>query len=438
MGFFLLIWSLILMAPYVSGTKVCIIGAGIGGAATAFFLAKQPSAVEVVVVERSARVGGRLKSISFQGSRINLGGDAWAAVNENMMELQRVLQIPLDTSDYAGNGQSAVWNGSAFFPTSKFEPITDLEMAAEIELLRLRLEENYRHLSSFSSIEEYVAAGLKSYVMESASRFAQRLRINPYFQQILWEPLTRTIYDQSLNMTLFSAMVALISTERAYSAAGGNDRFVEALLNASGATVLLNRQVSSISQAGDLVDANGNFILGACNFVVLAAPLEMAGLANVANETLPPHRFYHHWWVTLVAADGLNPAYFGLSNSSQVPDSILTTQSASLTTPWTMCSVMAKGLGAAKIYKCFSNEDVSSEIPQLFLGVSETFVQYWPQTFPQLVPGVDSFQPIQLTSAASGSIPVLYLNTMESVAVAMEGSVIAGKNAAKLIKSRIH
>ncbi len=68
---------------------VLVVGAGIGGASTAYYL--RGAAASVTVAERLPRIGGRLLSTTFHGSRVNLGGDAWADANEYMLELRRYL-----------------------------------------------------------------------------------------------------------------------------------------------------------------------------------------------------------------------------------------------------------------------------------------------------------------------------------------------------------
>lgn len=110
-------------------------------------------------------------------------------------------------------------------------------------------------------------------------------------------------------------------------------------------------------------------------------------------------------------------------------------------------------VSGAKIYKLFSNVDVSSLLSQIFIDVSDSHVQVsvfrsqqlksiyfgisppfgflcqaWPYTFPELIPTIN-FQPIILAQN------LYYLNTMESVASAMEASVISGRNTAQLIIS---
>lgn len=92
------------------------------------------------------------------------------------------------------------------------------------------------------------------------------------------------------------------------------------------------------------------------------------------------------------------------------------------------------------IYKIFANAAIDEDTlrHKIFLNVTETHTQYWPFTFLDLTP-----PPAASISAGSSSgagyqpltlFPrVLYLSPIESVASAMECSVIAGRNAAMLL-----
>ena len=78
------------------GGRVAVVGAGIGGAAASYYVAQmlagagQPDPT-IVVFERGAEVGGRLKHIEFgaPGKRVKVevGGAAWASCNRYMSEL---------------------------------------------------------------------------------------------------------------------------------------------------------------------------------------------------------------------------------------------------------------------------------------------------------------------------------------------------------------
>merc|ERR1719174_2478293 len=176
--------------------------------------------------------------------------------------------------------------------------------------------------------------------------------------------------------------------------------------------------------------------------VVLAAPWEFS------NLTLPPQavaalgtpRAYRHWFVTVVCArGGLAPEFFGYPASHNLSwvQNVLTTQNTSSSVPFNVVQLETTPLADGSAYwKLFSNADVTSHLDHIFRGVfeNETVVQHWPYTFPLLHPvsastpsGYQSLEPMQ---------NFFYLNAIESVSTAMECSVLAGRNAALLMKQR--
>jgi hypothetical protein len=194
--------------------------------------------------------------------RVDVGGDAWTTANENMMQLMKELPIEVWNDNFSGNGLTAVFDGKTLFPASKFEPILELEVAVLLERFKLHLRENYRAFeqSSFSRIEDYLSkGGLASFLKESSRSYANRLAFGSFFAQFQWEPLTRTIYDQSLDLTLFAGVVSLLSTERSYTCLRGNDWIVKELAKRSKAKILVNTTVGSISNSS-IFDLEGNLI----------------------------------------------------------------------------------------------------------------------------------------------------------------------------------
>jgi hypothetical protein len=205
----------------------------------------------------------------------------------------------------------------------------------------------------------------------------------------------------------------------------GNDELVKALFAKYKTSVSLSTTVTHITQSQNsfvvqFTTPNGIF-KQEFDIVVLATPIEVANVTFV-NITLPPfsYRRFEHWFVTIVLAKGINPAYFGVSS---VPPFICTTTNAS--TPWVSISYVAQA--GSTYYKIFSKQDVSMLINDLFLDVEWNYIEMWPYTFPRLIPMGDlDYQPISLS-------PNLYsLNGMESIASAMETSVAAGRNVALL------
>ena len=216
----------------------------------------------------------------------------------------------------------------------------------------------------------------------------------------------------------------LSATSDAYSVFGGNDQLVQLFFEISQAKVLLNTTITEISKKNQSYFlSTSDSVFGPFDSVVLATPIEFSNIIfNFPMVHVTP-RVYHHWIVTIVTAKNLKSSYFG--GISTVPDTIFTTDNS--TVRFTVVHPLTNTSDGLIVYKFFSNEDISNELPEMFDGLSSTFVHYWPYTFPDLTPGIP-YQPIQLEDDNDGN--VFYLSGMDSVATAMEASTIAGRNIA--------
>ena len=259
-------------------------------------------------------------------------------------------------------------------------------------------------------------------------------------QTYIAEPLMRVIYDQDLAAHAFSSLVAFTSVIGSDSVTDGNSKLVEALFTSSAATVSLNTTVTRVirnlsSPKGYTIESEHEGVKQSrhADQVVIATPFEYSGIefVNVTLEKVETRKFVH-CHVTLVMAQSINPVYFGAESGTNIPENILTTQAAASTTPFNVLQLEANLEGGRRLYKLFSNGELSDEIPKIFTNVSSIQTQDWPYTFPVLAPVGPSvtsgYQPIRLAEN------IYYLNTIESVASAMEGSIIAGRNVALLIQ----
>lgn len=410
---------------------VVVVGAGIGGSSVAYYL--RNSGHNVTVLERETRVGGRLKSVVFEGVQVDVGGDAWATSNAYMLELMRELNIPLANASAAGNGRTGLWDGRRWLPVPK-GLLDEAKMVGELAFFRIVLGENYRARRgrTFRTLEEYAAFGrLDRYTARPAADMARHFSADFVFGA--WDPATRGIYDQLVaDASCFAALVAVLpAAETAYSARDGNDAMVKQILRAAKAQVRLGASVAKVTGTQPpyaLYDAQGNVLVAQADAIVVAAPLEMARIAGlpVGNVT---RRFYHHWWVTLAAADGFSPRYFGLPPTASVPDTIVTPRNS--TAPFVVCYIVGQSAAKKKLYKCFSNQDIASRLNDMYAGLVSSHVQYWPQTFPELRAAAAGFQPVVLGPG------LFYTSTMDSIGVAMEASVVAGRNIADLIAHQV-
>jgi predicted NAD/FAD-binding protein len=72
--------------------RVCIVGAGIGGASTAYFLRELlPPGAEIAVFEQEARVGGRIRAVQLGAAIVEQGAAVAHKENRYLTSFRCVL-----------------------------------------------------------------------------------------------------------------------------------------------------------------------------------------------------------------------------------------------------------------------------------------------------------------------------------------------------------
>jgi prenylcysteine oxidase / farnesylcysteine lyase len=176
--------------------------------------------------------------------------------------------------------------------------------------------------------------------------------------------------------------------------------------------------------------------------VAVATPLENAqalSLVDVA-EPLNVTRPYQRTCVTFVCGV-VDPAYFGLRPSDQLPTELLTIENATL--PFTTLAVHATHPNGSAVYKMFSRAPVDDALLDVvFSSRHRTRRLDWAAAYPQLRPSpADATWPpfeVRLRSEGGSERSVLYVNAMESAVSCMETQLIAAKNAALRLVSQLH
>mmetsp|Transcript_30942 Transcript_30942/g.34511 ORF Transcript_30942/g.34511 Transcript_30942/m.34511 type:complete len:443 (+) Transcript_30942:44-1372(+) len=418
--------------------KIGIVGAGMGGATTAYYLREFCNAapLDIHVFEKSGRVGGRLKHIEIEDIVVEVGGDAWATENYYLREIAAKLNIQYDNSTFNGNGIVGVWGGpgTPLKNVSEEISLSSIALLTAVEMFRRAIHLNYddrTHQAAFTSIESFLkVASLTDFSSVSVDDYLKNLGAKESFIAETVEPIIRTIYDQEDTVQAFAGLVSVLPTfSDAYTAYGGNDAFVNEILEFSKVKPTLNATVEAISRVGNLYDielASGDYQKD-FDAVILAVPIEFANLTFEGFKVpkITP-RSYKHWYVTVIGASGLNPKYFGVQ---EVPDDILTLRNSKA--PFHVLTGLATTKSGLNIYKTFSNEPISDDVlDQIYLDRSFSYIQHWPYTFPDMSP-TEIYQDIIIDDG------LLYLNAIENIATAMEASTIAGRNAAKMIAEKM-
>ncbi|EGD79821.1 hypothetical protein PTSG_10804 [Salpingoeca rosetta] len=476
--------------------RIAIIGGGIGGAAVAYYLNKHHGSFDVHLFEQHSELGGRLKHISWPGvdGPIELGGDAWANVNHYVSEIVKELDIPVDLTRRSNTGahtqqsasqqqpqqeqqqvqqrrkqtqqtsattqhavgvppkmpELAIWQGRALFDIMHFlekDVISDAVIAEDTVGFLGKLNLNYLERGQFEdgkpfrNISMFLHhGGLSTYTgVTSLQYFGQQRAISATAKSFYLEPLVRVIYGQNLTAHSFATLVSLVSMTSAHSCAKGNSYLVQQMAHNATKNINVNARVTRIH----FNDTANTFSVKAAkpnlddvDAVVVALPLEFLSASwsniNITADFRP--RPFVSCTVTIVEAAGLRPARFNAPPNATMPEQILTTANAT-SDGFTAVQLVATTAANRSVYKLTTVGGAdNTTLDSMFVDRSRVVQHTWHYTFPRLNPFSDPLPPLYQPIEVAPN--VFHVNAMESVASAMEGSVIAARNIAQLLTRR--
>uniref|UniRef100_A0A0E0KXA5 Prenylcysteine lyase domain-containing protein n=1 Tax=Oryza punctata TaxID=4537 RepID=A0A0E0KXA5_ORYPU len=438
---------------------ICIVGSGISGSSTAFFLTNYTTALsgaQLRVFERRAKVGGRLATVTVAGDHFEAGGSIIHPQNLHVRRFADLLGLAAKADgddDWLG-----IWDGRRFvFQTLRPLPpgtswlrrklhalvnslrlfkrygLSLLKMDRFVQEMLQRFMLYYNGFESrpvFDTVEEMLKwSGLYGLTRRTLEAELLDAGLNSQTISELVTVITRINYGQSASISGLAGAVSLAGSESGlWAVKGGNWQLAAGLLKAANATLHLQEGIDSIEYAGD------NYILKSnkgheysCVATVVATPLDEVNITFSPPISIPARKT-QHTHATFVRGI-LNPKFFGLSSVSDIPELIGTMEVPEI--PFSSISILKKYSEQDMTYKVFSRVKLNdSLLDQIFSRRKETIRINWPAYPHYEAPEV--FAPIILDDKQ-----LYYVNTFESAASAMETGAVAAENVARLLIARL-
>ncbi|KAK3143256.1 hypothetical protein QOZ80_4AG0298150 [Eleusine coracana subsp. coracana] len=444
--------------PLPNAGDVCIVGAGISGASTAFFLTNYTStsaASQLRVFERRPRVGGRLGTVTVAGDHFEAGGSIIHPRNLHARRFADLLGLAVETG--ADDDWLGIWDGTRFvFQTLRPPPagsswlrrklhgllnslllfnrygLSLLKMDRFVQEMLQRFMLFYNGTDSrpvFVTVDEMLKwTGLYGLTRRTLEEELTDAGLNSRTISELVTVITRINYGQSVRISGLAGAVSLAGSETGlWAVKGGNWQLPAGLLKISNATLHLQEGIDSITDAGDYYVLKSN--IGNeynCTVTVVATPLDEVNITFSPPISIPPRKMQHTH--TTFVRGFLNHEYFGVSSLSDIPDLIGTMELPDI--PFSSISVLKKYNEDDMTYKVFSRAKLEDGLlDHIFRRRKETIRINW-AAYPHYE-APEAFAPIVLDGKQ-----LYYVNTFESAASAMETGAVAAENVARLIISR--
>lgn len=264
-----------------------VVGGGPSGIAAAWELRDR----NILVLEKSGRLGGRLLSVSRGDYWLNLGGHLFPAAGSHMRNILH--SIGLDVIRIPGNKFAIYWGGKIYTPGA-------------VAALPLTLKMSLRERISLASIGLRILKAVKGWQKAMQPVYGEtnprrRARVARYmadisFRDFIGHPPRRVeqlfqsaarraaaeMEDQhaGVGVSLFGAVWAGKGDSMALNLDGGSGRLGEVMMELLGDQVRYNATVTSVEKTGDGVsvtyESNGGTHTVSASQVIVAVPAYQA------------------------------------------------------------------------------------------------------------------------------------------------------------------
>ncbi|NXE70811.1 PCYXL protein, partial [Calcarius ornatus] len=448
-------------------SPAAVVGAGLGGSASAYFLQQHFGPQVQLDVYEAAGVGGRLATVTVNKQQYESRGASIHALSLHMQDFVKILGLK-HRREVAG--KSAIFSGEHFvleetdwyllnlFRLWWHYGISFLRLQMWVEEVMekfMRIYKYQAHGYAFSSLEELLRSlGGEAFVNMTQRSVAESLLevgVTQRFVDDVIAAVLRSSYGQSVLVPAFAGAMSLAGAQGStWAVEGGNKLVCSGLLKLTKANVISARVtgISLHSSEGralyqvhyESAEGQGSAFY---DLVVVTTPLHPSRSNFTFDNFDPPVADLPGAFqpsVTSVVHGYLNSSYFGFPDPKLFPfTSILTTDTPELFfhAMDNICPVNVsaafrrKQPQEAAVWRVLSPRPLDKpQLKTLFRSYYSVQVAEWP-TYPRY-DAAKALPPVVLHES------LFYLSGVEWVASSMEMTAVAAKNVALLAYNRWH
>ncbi|XP_046364893.2 prenylcysteine oxidase-like isoform X1 [Haliotis rufescens] len=444
--------------------RIGIIGAGVGGTTTAYYLRQLFGKEAVIDIFEQDRVGGRARSINIDDFEYEAGAAVLHPLNEYMVNFTNMFGLErIDASEgrigfFGSDGMKVETSTWTAVTMAKLlwrygYDIVKIQNWVQDSLLKnfTRIYKLQNEGIAFTTVEDMLQVMDPEFVRYTHTTIMDVMKeqgFSDIFIKEMVHAIMRNNYGQSVAIPAFVGAVSMAGAQPGlWAVKGGNKQVPEKLLKKSKAN-LINGKVTQI-----LLQKDGEGVTYEVSYknpdpeskdqeenareydiVVIATPLP-TGQTNIKFEDFTQHLplpdLKLHETIALFVQGYLNASYFGYENLKDMPNGIFTVDedvffnSVGKQRPVSFKEHLKKKDVEEEVYKVFLNRvPTEQEVRLLFSGRKDLRLINW-KAYPQYSTNME-LPPFVLYDR-------LYnVNAVEIAASALEMSAIGGRNVALL------
>ncbi|XP_033751430.1 prenylcysteine oxidase-like [Pecten maximus] len=449
---------------------IAIVGGGIGGTSTAYFMREQFGSEAVIDVYEKNTIGGRLATVNINSRDYESGGSIIHPENLYMVNFTKILG--LEKRERPSGQVMGIFDGEEMrMTTSPYTVVTLAKMfwrygldiynlqkwvSSDLMVKFKRIYEVQDAGYAYTNVPELLASMDPSFANYLKKSIMMVMREEGLHEALIHELVMgamRTNYGQGLEIPGFVGAISMAGVEPGlWSVKGGNKVIPENIVKYSKINVIpaVVKMVEFLEDEPFLYevyykqDENGEVKTKRYDMVVIATPLH-DGISNIKFEGFQQdiHNFpqqYHKTVATFVHGK-VNSSYFGMEKATEMPNEVFTCNmnllmnsfGQHLPVDYSSASDKIPPINEDIVGKIFSNRELTQEeIKLYFRSIEEVHTVSW-MAYPEYnFKKTDDLPPFLLNER------LYYVKAIELAASAMEMEALAGRNIALLAYNHWH
>lgn len=440
--------------------RVAIIGSGICGTTTAYYLAQKFSDLDITIFEKEKTVGGRTKSIEYEGKHVNLAATFFTDAGLNLVSLMKKFGIEYsvtfkDTnSRMVYDGKQMVYNstnrfnfiktfynyGYSMFKLKRCISLWD----KQFQTLYPKLSQNEKTGFAFENPGEFLKfANFDKYVSETGKDLVTEMGLSQDFSDVFLHGMVKFIYSNEINTINGFAMMVILQGmfEKAYTPNLGMDQLIKTMLlekndfcnlKTDSPVKMVHFEKESKKYRVQFMEKGVDTKSELFDVVILATPFNFSRI-EFSNVDFPPGMAINRQnkKIVITVLEGkIKNSFFGLKNEDPIIESLFLMKGSEVKLANINSISQLSVLGNGRFLYGLQSESPISDglLSQLFENEKVVTRKTWDFAYPEYKPiSVDKIPPFRLAYG------LYFPNAIEFTASFMELQTLSAQNIVKLI-----
>ena len=429
--------------------KIAIIGSGIGGLSSAYFLFKSHKNLSIDIYEKNDHLGGRMSTFDANGIKVDLGASFFIKENKLINEIIEYSNVEIIKAFNKNEKNIAILDSNlktlitldGGFYRNMFKLLTNYKLGIfDLNTLANKFISNMGNVYSYLDLNEYYEKTLGlieklGFINEYKNSLLNEMKDKVNYDMLtnFIQPLIISCYNQNLEINALAGSIIIVAAvKEAYKIKEGFGELIEKLslklIKEYNLKVILNKEVKLIKKIDNKYLINGILY----DDVIIAANtnlnnIEFLGFSNLNSKVFPKVSFK----TTEILIKGRID--FNSLNLNQSTDytTILFKEQLGIDKQ-TISDIIKVSDNLYKIQISIENVKENS-LKWLFINGEYEIIKtkYWKDPYPNLKPITDPTTVLNFKLIENERI--FYNNAIEQIVSCIEMIVVSAKNTSNMI-----